>query len=167
MPRTIFVRHHAEATERIDWAAAAYAGLIGGAVFMALQMTMVWLFLGGSPWGPPRMIAAMVLGRGVLPPPAGFDFGIVITGMIVHFILAVIFGFIMAALVRNTAAGAAIFIGLAIGLAIYLIDFYPLSAAFFPWFASARNWVTVVNHVIFGGVLAWSYVGLARHQTQT
>lgn len=29
--------------------------------------------MGQSPWGPPRMIAAMALGTGILPPPAHFS----------------------------------------------------------------------------------------------
>jgi hypothetical protein len=39
---------------------------------MMLQMGLVAL-AGDSPWGPPRMIAAIVMGEGVLPPPATFD----------------------------------------------------------------------------------------------
>ena len=52
-----------------DWKAGAWAGLAAGAVFMMLEMGMVWMFLGQSPWGPPHMIAAMALGEDVLPPP--------------------------------------------------------------------------------------------------
>lgn len=37
-----------------DWKAAIWAGIIAGAVFMMLEMIMVPLSLGGSPWGPPR-----------------------------------------------------------------------------------------------------------------
>ena len=37
-----------------------------------MEMEMVPLFVGGSPWGPPRMIAAIGMGRGVLPPPDSF-----------------------------------------------------------------------------------------------
>ncbi len=49
--------------------AAVIAGLIAGAVFMMLQMIMVPVFMNGSPWGPPRMVAAIILGKHVLPMP--------------------------------------------------------------------------------------------------
>src|SRR5919108_5349963 len=87
-----------------DWRAGIWAGLIAGAVFLMLEMGMVWLFMGESPWAPPRMIAAMVLGEGVLPmpdKPATFDPGIVLTAMIIHFVLAAIYGLIGAAIVAN------------------------------------------------------------------
>ena len=53
--------------------AALWAAIIAGIVFMMLEMIMVPVFMGGSPWGPPRMIAAIGMGKGVLPPPATFD----------------------------------------------------------------------------------------------
>lgn len=162
MARAIFVRN-AESTERIDWKSTIYAGLIAGAAFIVLEMVMVWLFLGQGFWGPPRMVAAMVLGRGVLPPPATFDFGIVVTGMVAHFGLSIIFAFILSVSFRNMKPGEAIAAGALFGLVVYLIDFYPIAEAFFPWFAGARNWVTVVSHIVFGIVLALSYTRFTRH----
>ncbi len=148
----------------IDWKAGVYAGLIAGVVFLMLEMIMVWLFMGESPWAPPRMIAAMALGKDVLPmpdKPATFDFGIVMTAMIIHFVLAVIYGLICAAIVANRMGyGGAIGLGALCGLAIYLINFYPIAAALFPWFAMARNWISIFAHIMFGAVAGAAYVGL-------
>jgi hypothetical protein len=58
-----------------DWRAAAVAGFAAGMVFLALELLMA-LMTTGSAWGPPRMIAAIVLGRGVLPPPASFSLSV-------------------------------------------------------------------------------------------
>jgi hypothetical protein len=151
----------------IDWRAGVYAGLIAGVVFLILEMTMVWLFMGESPWAPPRMIAAIVLGEGVLPmppdKPATFSFGIVMTAMIIHFLLSIIYGLIGAAIVANRMGyGAAIGLGALAGLAIYLINFYPVASAFFPWFAMARNWISIFAHIVFGAVVGAAYVGLRR-----
>ena len=33
---------------------------------------------------------------------------------------------------------------------------------FFPWFAEARNWVSVVSHLVFGVVVADAYMRLER-----
>jgi hypothetical protein len=165
MAETVFQAGREE-RGRIDWRAGVYAALIAGAVFLVLEMSMVWLFMGESPWAPPRMIAAMVLGEGVLPmpdKPASFDFGIVMTAVLIHFVLSIIYGLIGAAIVANRMGYAgAIGLGALCGLAIYLINFYPVAAALFPWFAMARNWISIFAHVMFGAVVGAAYVGLRK-----
>lgn len=37
-----------------------------------------------------------------------------------------------------------------------MINFYGFTAIF-PWFAMARNWVTVISHIVFGAVIALYY----------
>jgi len=58
---------------QLDWKAAVWAGVIAGLVFLILEMIMVPVFANGSPWGAPRMMAAIVMGQGVLPPLVTFD----------------------------------------------------------------------------------------------
>lgn len=144
----------------LDWRSATWAGIMSGAVFMMLEMIMVPLFLGGSPWGPPRMIAAIVLGQGVLPPPATFDFGILMAAMMVHFVLSIVFAIALAWLVSRVGKGMALLVGAGFGLVLYLVNFYGFTAVF-PWFAEARNWVSVFAHIVFGFVAAWAYRELA------
>lgn len=146
---------------KVSWRAAVWAGVIAGAVFMALEMIMVPLFLAGSPWAPPRMMAAIVMGEGVLPPPATFDLGIFVTALVVHFALSIIYLLILAWIIRTLTLGTALLVGAAFGLALYLINFYGFTAIF-PWFAMARNWVSVFAHVVFGLTGAWAYKGLAK-----
>lgn len=50
------------ASRRIHPKAALWAALVAGLVFLVMEMTMVPVFMGGSPWGPPRMIAAIAMG---------------------------------------------------------------------------------------------------------
>lgn len=150
----------------VDWSAAVRAGLVGGLIFLILEMMMVPLFLGGSPWGPPRMIGAMVLGPEVLPPPATFDLGVVAVAMGVHFALSVIFAAVLALLLARIGSGAALLVGALFGLGLYLVNFY-LFTALFPWFANARNWVSIFAHVVFGLVTAWAYLTLATRRTAT
>jgi hypothetical protein len=146
-----------------DWKAAAFAGLIGGAVFMMAEMLMVWALMGQSPWAPPRMIAAMVLGRGVLPPPADFAAVPVMTAMVIHFALSVAYGLAIGWLVHRFDMGKALLIGLAFGIvAIYGVNFYLIAPAAFPWFQDARNWISLVTHALFGVVAAAAYVGLRK-----
>ena len=119
----------------IDWKAAVWAGIIAGLVFMVLEMLLVQLVGEGNMWGPPRMMAAMVLGREVLPPPATFDAGVFIVAMIVHFVLSLVYAFIFAWILGQwqlTMSAAAIG-GLVFGLVIYAVNFYGFTAVF-PWF---------------------------------
>lgn len=152
-------------SKRINVKAAVSAGVIAGAVFMMLEMIMVPVFMGGSPWGPPRMIAAIAMGEGVLPPPAAFDAVIMMVAMLIHFALSVVLAFLFAFLLAFTDqgrdVGMASGVGAVFGLVVYLISFYGLTTIF-PWFASARSWVAIFAHIVYGAVLGWVYVSVAR-----
>lgn len=151
---------------QIDWKAGVWSGVVAGLVFLMLEMGLVWLFQGESPWGPPRMIAAMALGKDVLPQPgtwATFDLAALLVALVIHFALAIVYGLIGAAVLGGMFAnrlgyGAAIAIGAAAGLAVYLINFYPIAAAMFPWFAMARGWIGLFSHIMFGAVAGAVYV---------
>ncbi len=145
----------------VHWRAAVSAGLIAAIVFLMFEMIMLPLFLGLSPWAPPRMMAAITLGKSALPPPATFDFGIIMVAMVTHFMLAIVYAFIIAWIARNQGIMVAIGIGVAAGLVLYLLNFYVFTAVF-PWFAMARNWVSVAGHALFGLVAAWSYRALVK-----
>src|SRR5688500_5057098 len=62
-----------ERSRASGWRSAIWAGIVAGAVFMILEMLLVQLLGLGSMWAPPRMIATIVMGRDVLPPPDTFD----------------------------------------------------------------------------------------------
>ncbi|MGH8075699.1 MAG: hypothetical protein ACREPE_00020 [Lysobacter sp.] len=148
-------------THFIDGKAAVWAGLVAGAVFMMAEMLMVAVFEGQSPWAPPRMIAAMVLGKDVLMPPT-FDVGILVTAMVIHFALSIVYGLVLAVLLRRANQVTGLTVGAGLGLAIYLINFYPITSALFPWFAMARGWVSIVAHIMFGAVAGLAYVRMRR-----
>lgn len=160
----VMTHERAHGPQRIHWASGVGAGVIAGAVFLVLEMFMVWAFLGQSPWGPPRMIAAMVLGQDVLPPPAAFSLGIVLVAMAIHFTLSILLGLVGAALFSRFAFGGATVVGAIYGFAVYFINFYLIAPAVFPWFTNAQNWVSFIAHVIFGAVMGAAYAWLrARH----
>ncbi len=152
-----------EKLKTIDWRTAGLSGLIAGIIFLVLEMIMVPLFAGGSPWAPPRMMAAVVMGRGVLPPPATFAVDVFITALAVHGILSIVFGMIVALVVEYFGAemGPAALVGAAFGLALYVVNFYGFTTIF-PWFANARTWITIFAHIVFGLAAAWAYVELKQ-----
>ncbi|MEQ9619856.1 MAG: hypothetical protein RIG61_11885 [Deltaproteobacteria bacterium] len=140
----------------VNWKAAVIAGVIAGIVFLILEMLLVQFVGGGSAWGPPRMMAAIVMGQEVLPPPATFDAGVVVTALIVHLILSIIYGVILSVIINKLGIGMALLIGAVSGLILYIVNFYGFTAVF-PWFAKARNFITIFSHIIFGLVAAWAY----------
>lgn len=146
----------------IDWSAAIWAGVVGGIVFLVLEMIMPPMFTGAPGiWAAPRMIGAIALGQEVLPPPGTFHLGAVLAAMMIHFALSIAFGIVTAFIVRNMGTGAAIGVGIVLALLLYVFVFY-LMTPVWPWFANARNWVSIFAHVVFGAVVAWWYKARAH-----
>lgn len=149
-----------------DWRAAALAGVLAGVVFLLLDM-LAAVMMGGSAWAPTHMIAAIVMGNSALGSPAMFSIGIVVVALIVHFALAIgmglVLGLIMAPFHFDSSWGMASVVGAVFGLVVYVVDFYGMTR-FFPWFAEARGWTTLIAHVIFGIVAADAYLKLERRE---
>ena len=150
--------------QRLGVSAVLSAGLIAGLVFVVLEMVLVATVGGGSAWGPPRMMAAIALGKEVLPgpdTPPTFDAGVFLVGMIVHFVLSVVLAAILAAILMAMGAstGTAVAVGAGFGLVVYIVNFYGMTAIF-PWFESARNWITIFAHVVFGAVAGGVYASM-------
>ena len=148
----------------INWKAVVSASLIAGVTFLILDLALVAIVGGESLWGPPRMIGAILLGESVLPPPATFHVESFLAALVVHLALSLIYGSIFA-WVANRAGwslSASSLIGLLFGLAIYAVNFYGMTA-FFPWFAAARNGISILAHAMFGLVLGYTYRKLAPY----
>jgi len=145
------------------WRSALWSGVIGGVAFLVLELLLVGLFTPNPIWAPVRMIGAIVMGSGVVPPPATYDGGVLVAALAVHGILSVIYAYALSYLIYHVQKSTAIWIGLGFGLALYLINFFIFTAAF-PWFAEARNWITILAHLVFGGASAWSYKLLAARE---
>jgi hypothetical protein len=139
-----------------DIPAAILAGIVAGLVFLVAEMLLVPMLLGGSAWGPPRMIGAIVLGEEVLPPPATFDAFVVMAAAAFHLLLSIVYAVIFALVARRWGMGLAVIAGVVYGLLIYGINFYGMTALY-PWFVEARNGVSIFSHALFGAVLAFVY----------
>lgn len=145
----------------LDLKAAICAGLAAGIVFMALEMALVALVQGMSPWAPPRMIAAIGMGESVLPPPATFDGAIVSMAMIIHFALSVVLAILLGWGISRFRLGMAASVvgGATFGLVVYFVNFYGFTAIF-PWFAMARGAIGIIAHAIFGAMAGGVYHAL-------
>src|ERR1700751_1351148 len=135
---------------RLDLRAAVLAGVIAGAVFLVLGVVLMALTTGGSLLEPPRMVAAIILGRGALQSPQAFSIGIVLAAFGVHFALAIVFalvlGLIMTSFNLDSSIGMASLAGGAFAVVVYLINFYGLTR-FFPWFAYAPKGSILSAHI--------------------
>lgn len=148
---------------RLDFKAAIIAGLIAGVVFMMLEMVLVGTVGGQSPWGPPRMIAAIAMGESVLPPPGTFDVTIMTVAMMIHLMMSVLLGVVLGWIISHWQLSlvTSIMVGSIFGLVVYFVDFY-LMTAVFPWFAMARGAISIFAHAVFGLVLGWAYHAIAK-----
>ena len=140
------------------------ASVIAGLVFAMMEMVLVAV-VKGQPWyGPLHMIAAIGMGRqDVLPPPPAFDFGVAAIAMLIHMVLSILLGLVLATVLLAVRSSMAWLLGLIFGVALYYINFYGFTALF-PWFAEARGWISMVSHAAFGLVLALVYRGMDKRE---
>ena len=152
---------------RTDWLVAAVAGFAGGAVLMVLEL--LWSAVAmdeAGPWRTSRMVAALVMGTGVLQASGhSFDPVVVAVALMTHYLLGVLFGvvlgFVTTGLRYETNAGVMLGFGALFGAVLYLFDFYGM-VQFFPWFVELRGWPTLIAHLVFGITAALLYWKLAR-----
>jgi hypothetical protein len=139
----------------VDWNAALWAGILSGLVSFLAGILISWIVL-DIPWFFPRLVASLIMGDGVLPPPASFDLGIVFLALLIHLALSVAYVGIIAMLVHEYGIMISFIGGALFGLAIYLINFYTLSY-FFPWFYQYRGWIFIIAHLVYGALAGSLY----------
>ncbi|TPI46225.1 hypothetical protein FJW05_15320 [Mesorhizobium sp. B2-9-1] len=137
----------------------AIAGVVAGIVFAAFEMIVTAMMMGaGAFFMPLRMIGAIALGPGALDP--GYSLVTAsVAGVIVHMVLAIIYGMIfgeIAAMLRGPVAiiGAASLFG----LALWLINFYVIAPTLFPWFLQSSPLVQFIAHTFFFGSVLGYYL---------
>jgi len=148
-------------TRVIDWGPAISASVVAGLVFAVIEMALAWAVKGQSPWAPLHMIGAMGLGPDALAPADTFDLRIVSVAVAIHMALAVLYGVILALIVQRLNTAAAVVVGALYGLALYLINFYGFTWLY-PWFADARDWVSILSHVVQSGLMVGLYKAWAE-----
>ena len=154
---------------KIDWKASIWAGIIAGLGYMMIAMALIMMIQHMSPWGPPRMMAAMVMGKGVLPPPATFDLMIMMVAMMVHLVLSIILAIILGWAISRFSwvMAEAIVVGMIFGIIVYIVDFYVVTdAGLFSWFAMNRSATILLSHAMFGAIAGGVYRAIAAHDAK-
>jgi len=148
----------------VNSSAAVYAGLIAGIIATVVQIALWSIFTDALPtifFRDARFAAAIALRRGVLPPPASFDWTVMLVATLVHFALSVAYGLALSALIGRLRTLPSLFAGAAFGLCLYGVNMYGFTAVF-PWFQAARDSITLAKHVAFGVAAAGAYKTLSR-----
>jgi len=142
-----------------SWHVTVLAGVIAGTLATLTQILLWLIFTDDFPailFRDARLTAALVLGSSVLPPPATFDVGVMLTATLIHFTLSIAYAALLATLTARLDAIAALLTGVGFGIALYMVNLYGFTTIF-PWFAQARGWIALVAHGIFGVVVISVY----------
>lgn len=144
---------------RILWAA------FGAAVVSTFVELLLWWIRGEGViqnlFRDARLAAAIIMGRGVLGPHAGFDPLVMGVATLVHFSLSLAYTAVLARAVRSLTLRSALLVGTGFGLILYGINLHVFTAIF-PWFIPVRGVITLVAHLVFGITAAAIYRLTAR-----
>ena len=144
---------------QINWTAALYAGIAAGILATMAQIILWWAFadsLPGVMFRDARLAAAIILGQEILPMHADFDWPAMLIATMVHFTLSVVYSTVLAIFIAHFNMVASIFIGIVFGFILFGVNMYGFTIIF-PWFVEARDWITLVAHIVFGIVAAATY----------
>ena len=150
----------------VNWSAALYAGVAAGILATVVQIALWSIFADMLPtilFRDARFTAAIVMGRAVLPPPASFEWLVMLVATLVHFALSIIYGLSLSWVIARLRAAPSLLVGAVFGLAVYGVNMYGFTTIF-PWFEATRDWITVAAHVAFGIAAAGVYKMLSQRQ---
>jgi hypothetical protein len=145
-------------SRRTDLPAAAVAGFAAAAALMVLEL--LWAAtLSGDPWAVSRSIAAIMLGPGVLG-ATEFSATVVTIALLIHYVLGIVFGFVVGAVLSRHVADwglrEVLAAGAFLGIGLYALSFH-LMTFVFPWFIDLRGGAAFSAHVLFGMAAAGLY----------
>lgn len=131
------------------------------------QILLWWTFWDGLPsilYRDARFAAAIILGQGVLPPPATLDWQVMLIATWIHFGLSIIYAIVLSCLIHRLDIKDSLIVGGLYGLyglGIFTINMYGF-VIIFPWFVETRDWITIAAHLIFGVSAAGVYKVLSK-----
>lgn len=150
----------------LDVSAAVWGGLAGALMFVITKVLLLGEGVGGI-WATFRPIATFALRERVIEPDWEFSPLMLIIGIVLHLLLSLLFAFIITFVLHRWGLLVGILGGAALGLAIYLINYYTFSLLF-PWFfATDGGWPTAAAHIAFGAVAGGVYELLEENHARS
>ncbi len=147
----------------VDWRASVLAGLVAGTLALILNLTLLPAIIGGTAELVLRYFASIMLGEGVVNP--GYDYGTItaIVAVLTHYLLSILLTMIIAFVVHSRGVVGGTIGGAILGLAIYLINMYAVTAIFY-WFFTLESTIFLVLHMIFGAMAGALYEVMEREE---
>ena len=137
----------------VTWRAVLISGLVAGTLFLLTDVVLAPAILNVNAALTLRYFAALVLGSNVLTQTGT---SILITGIIVHYVLSLVFALVIALVVHRWGLVVGIIGGAILGVAFYGINLYTVTLLF-PWFFAINSTVILLCHAIFGAVAGGVY----------
>lgn len=137
----------------VTWRAVLISGLVAGTLFLLTDVILAPALLKVDGVLTLKYFAGLVLGSKVLTQSGA---SILITGIIVHYVLSLIFALVIALVVHRWGMVVGIVGGAILGVAIYGINLYTFTLLF-PWFFAINSTVILLCHAIFGAVAGGVY----------
>ncbi len=103
------------------------AALVAGTVALLWNFFVVPALLKTTPWVAVRLAGSILLGKGVLAPPATAHMGALVAAIATHYVLALVMTAIIAYVVHRGGLMGGILIGGLLGLSFFCIDYYSLT----------------------------------------
>lgn len=138
----------------VQWATGLKAALAIAAIF--------WLVTRGIPWAPSGLVSPTVMGREIKFPGA-LDANAAALASVLHFICAIIYAAIMMPIIHKFTYSSAWLIGVALGVALYVLNLaaFALFAGGAPY---SRELPVFITHLAFGIVFTGAYKGLVKRR---
>ena len=137
----------------VTWRAVLISGLVAGTLFLLTTVILAPAILKVDAALTLRYFAALVLGSKALTQTGS---SVLITGIIVHYVLSLVFALIIAVVVHRWGLAVGIIGGAILGVALYGINLYTVTLLF-PWFFAINSTVILLSHAIFGAVAGGVY----------
>lgn len=151
------------ARQLVDWSAAIWAGLIAGAVFIALNLIVLPMIHGGNAWWMSRLFASPVMKTAILADaegnPESFNATALLVTLLMAFGLSVLFSLVLNFITHRWGWLTAAIVGALFGVCLYFINLYVLvdlsSAGVHMNFV--RTPFFLGTHILFGALVGLIY----------
>lgn len=137
----------------VAWRAIPLAGLVAGTVFLVVSVLLMPVFFEVDGTLTLRYFASLALGDAAL---TNADTSILLVGIVVHYVLSLLFTLVIAIVVHRWGMLVGIIGGAVLGLALYGINLYTMTLLF-PWFFAINSVLLIISHVLFGAVAGGVY----------
>ena len=148
--------------KNMTWRAIPIAGIAGGAAFLLINMVLTPLVLKINGVLFLRYAASLLLGNKAV---MDNGVGVVVVGIIIHFVLSLVYALVIALIVHRWGLGVGLVGGAILGLALYGINLYTFTLLF-PWFFAINGPILLLSHVLFGTVAGGTYELLDHYDVE-